>query len=199
MKRKPWFLFALSISLAAAAAEIGQAADSASGTMLFAHSASVAAALTASSEAAFVQNQNQAETTLDPKAMSELTGVARKIYEKSGDAWKKDGWRRTRCDIKVDGRNEGGNFVLKSIVIRVSPWKIETTCTIRFLNTNKCFFDKFSSLGMTATVHPDGTMTVVSDPGFGKHTKKEMVDYAKEYAVGFWLGRLSKPVFYPLF
>ena len=199
MKRKTSFLFALSISLTVAAAGLSQAAENASGTALFSRSAHAAAALTSSAKTAFVQSQNQAETTLDQKTMSQLTAVAQKIYEKNGDAWENDGWRRTRCDIKVDGRNEGGSFILKSIVIGVSPWRIETKCTTRFLNTNKCLFDKFSSLLMTVKIHPDGTMLVVSDPGYGKHTKKQMIRYARKYAVGFWLGRLSKPVWNPLF
>ncbi|HVA66880.1 MAG TPA: hypothetical protein VNK24_08140 [Elusimicrobiota bacterium] len=193
------FLFALSISLTVAAAGVSQAADSVSGAALFSRSASAAAALAARTEAAFEQSQNQAEATLDPKTMSELASAAQKIYEKNGGAWAKGRWWHTRCDIKVDGLNKGGKFVLKSIVIGVSPWKIETKCTTRFLGTGKCLFDKFSSLQMTVNIRPDGAMTVVSDPGYGKHTKRQMTRYAEKYAVGFWLGRFSKPVWNPLF
>ncbi len=185
------------MSLVAAGA---RAANVSSGQDLFSKAVPAATALTAQAKKSFVQSQNQAEAALDPKTMAELTAVAQKIYQKNGDAWEKSGWWHTRCDIEVNGGGiSGGKFTFDSIVIGVSPWKIETKCTTRFLNTKKCFFSQFSPMLMTVAIGPDGSMRIISDPGYGKHTQQDLIDYAKKYAVGFWLGRFDKPVWFPLF
>ncbi|HVC09330.1 MAG TPA: hypothetical protein VNH15_05270 [Elusimicrobiota bacterium] len=199
MKTKTAVWLAFSISLVAAASGLTRAANFQSGTELFSNAAPVAAALAARAKASFTQSQNEAAATLDPKTMSELTSVAKKIYRKNGERWKRGGMRHAHFDIQVNAASVSGKSMLQSIVISVNPWKIETKCTTRFLSARKCLFDKFSPLLMTVVIHPDGNMLVISDPGYGKHTKEEMIDYAKKYAVGFWLGRFSKPVFFPLF